>query len=345
VAAASFRWRNLPLWDAVRRRLRDNFFVGFPELAQIIETSRRAFIIERPAIVVVTDERPPFQRAFVEAANSLGIPTLNIQNAIIVEYPLGGPISTRRMAVDGEYFKEVLVKMGNDSRAIIVTGQPRFDPLARGDRRFQREEIMERLGLDPKKKVIALFPEPLVTNVREADNDQFIRATFMAVRDLPDVQAATKLHPIDFDFGRPRRIALEVGLHDVAIFHDVDLWELLSISDAALVTTSTVGHEAIAMGRPLIQVTISTTEPFYVPYAEFGAALEVSDIAELGKTIEKALWDPVTLRRLEEGRANYATRFAHGLDGRASERVVDVIDQMIRGSAGSSTEAEGADAV
>lgn len=345
VATASFSWRNLPLWGVVKRRLRDNFFVGFPELVQIIETSRRAFIIERPAIVVVTDERPPFQRAFVEAANSLGIPTLNIQNAIIVEYPLGSPISTRRMAVDGEYFKEVLVKMGNDSRTIIVTGQPRFDPLACGDRRFQREEIMERLGLDPKKKVIALFPEPIVTNVREADNDQFIRATFMAVRDLPDVQAATKLHPIDFDFGRPRRIALEVGLHDVAIFHDVDLWELLSISDAALVTTSTVGHEAIAMGRPLIQVTISTTEPFYVPYAEFGAALEVSDIAELGKTIEKVLWDPVTLRRLEEGRANYATRFAHGLDGRASERVVDVIDQMIRGSAGSSTEVEGADAV
>lgn len=345
VAAASFRWRNLPLWGVVKRRLRDNFFVGFPELAQIIETSRHTFTIERPAIVVVTDERPPFQRAFVEAANSLRIPTLNIQNAIIVEYPLGSPISTRRMAVDGEHFKEVLVKMGNDERKIVVTGQPRFDPLIRGNLHFQRETIMRRLRLDPKKKVVALFPEPIVTNVRGADNDQFIRATFMAVRNLPGVQTVTKLHPIDFDFGRPRQIALEVGLHDVAIVKDIDLWELLSISDAALVTTSTVGHEAIAMGRPLIQVTISTTEPFYVPYAEFGAALKVSDIAELGKTIEKALWDPVTLRRLEEGRANYATHFAHGLDGRASERVVDLIDQMIREDAGSSIEVEDADAV
>ncbi|HZY31120.1 MAG TPA: CDP-glycerol glycerophosphotransferase family protein [Candidatus Methylomirabilis sp.] len=344
VAMASFRWRNLPLWDAVRRRLQDNFFVGFPELVQIIETARRAFIVERPEIVVVTDERPPFQRAFVEAAHSLRIPTLNIQNAVIFEYPLGSPISTRRMAVDGEYFKEVLVKMGNDHRKIIVTGQPRFDPLVRGDRRFQREAIMSRLGLDPRKKVIVLFPEGIETGIREGDNDQFIRATFKAVRDLPDVQVVMKLHPIDFEFVRPRRFALEAGLNDVAIVKDVDLWDLLSISDVALVTLSTVGHEAIAMGRPLIQVSISKTEPTYIQYAELGAALEVTDVAALGKTIEKALWDPVTLRRLEEGRANYLTHFAHRLDGRASERVVDLICQMIRGSAAQSPHVEETDA-
>jgi len=345
VATASFRWRNLPLWDVVKRRLRDNFFVGFPELVQIIETSRRAFTIERPAIVVVTDERPPFQRAFVEAANSLRIPTLNIQNAVLFEYPLGSPISTRRMAVDGEYFKDVLVKMGNDERTIIITGQPRFDPLVRRDRRFRREEIMDRLGLDPRKKVIVLFPEGIETGIREADNDQFMRATFMAVRDLPDIQVVTKLHPIEFDFVKPRRIAFEAGLRDVAIVKDVDLWELLFVTDVALVTMSTVGHEAIAMERPLIQVGISKTEPTEIPYAEFGAALEVSDIGDLGNAIEKALWDPVTLRRLEEGRANYATHFAHGLDGRASERVVNLIDQMIREGAGPTTEVEEADAV
>lgn len=344
VAVTSFRWRNLPLWDAIKRRLQDNFLVGFPELAQIIETARWAFNVERPAVVVVTDERPPFQRAFVEAANSLGIPTLNIQNAILVEYPLGSPISTQKTAVDGEYFKTVLVNMGNDPGKIVVTGQPRFDPLVRADRHFQREEIMGRLGLDPRKKVVALFPEPLVTNVRETDNDQFMRATFMAVRDLPDIQVVTKLHPVDCDSARPRKIALEVGLRDVAIFHDIDLWGLLFVSHVVLVTTSTVGHEAIAMGRPLIQVAISRTEPTYVRYAEFGAALQVSDIAVLGKTIEQALWDPVTLRQLEEGRANYVAQFECGLDGRASERVVDLIDQMIRESARWSPHAENADA-
>lgn len=332
VVAASFRWRNLPLWGVVKRRLRDNFFVGFPELVQIIETAKRAFIMERPEAVVVTDERSPFQRAFVEAANFLRIPTLNIQNAIIVEYPLGSPISTRKMAVDGEYFKEVLVKMGNAPSKIIVTGQPRFDPLVRGDRRFQREEIIERLGLDPRKKVVVLFPEPIVTHVRETDRDQFMKAIFMAVRDLPDVQVVTKLHPVDFDFVRPRRIALEAGLHGVAIVKDVNLWELLFISDVALVNMSTVGHEAIALGKPVIHVNISKTEPTYMPYAEFGAALEVGDIGNLGKTIEKTLWDPMTLRRLEEGRAHYIHRFAHKLDGRASERVVDLIYQMIRES-------------
>jgi len=345
VAVASFRWRNMPLWDVVRRRLHDNFFVGFPELVQIIETARRAFIVERPKIAVVTDERSPFQRAFVEAANGLQIPTLNIQNAIIFEYPLGSPISTQRMAVDGEYFKEVLVKMGNDHRKIIVTGQPRFDPLVRGDRRFQREAIMPRLGLDPRKKVIVLFPEGIETGIREADNDQFMRATFMALRDLPDVQVVTKLHPIEFDFVRPRRFALEAGLNDVTIVKDVDLWDLLFITDLALVTMSTVGHEAIAMGKPLIQVSISKTEPTEIPYAEFGAALEVTDVAALGKTIEKTLWDPVTLRRLEEGRVNYLIHFAHRLDGRASERVVDLICQMIRGSAAKSSHVEETDAV
>ena len=235
--------------------------------------------------------------------------------------------------------------MGNDHRKIIVTGQPRFDPLVRGDRRFQREAIMPRLGLDPRKKVVVLFPEPIVTNVREADNDQFIRVAFMAARDLPDVQVVTKLHPIDSDFVRPRRFALEAGLHDVAIVNDVDLWDLLSISDVTLVTTSTVGHEAIAMGKPLIQVSISKTEPTYVPYAEFGAALEVSDIAALGKTIEKALWDPLTLRRLEEGMASFVTHFAHRLDGLASERVVDLISQMIRENAARSPYVAQTDAV
>lgn len=344
-AMASFRWGNLPLWDVVRRRLRDNFYVGFPELVQIIETSRRAFTIERPAIVIVTDERPPFQRAFVEAANSLRIPTLNIQNAVLFEYPLGSLVSTRRMAVDGAHFKEVLVKMGNDERTIIVTGQPRFDPLVRGDRRFQRAEIMARLGLDPRKKVIVLFPEGIETGIREADNDQFMRATFMALRDLPHVQVVTKLHPIDYDFKRPRQIASEVGLRNVMIFKDVDLWELLFVTDVALVTTSTVGHEAIAMGRPLIQVSISKIDPLHIPYAEFGAALGVFDLGNLGNAIEKVLWDPITLQRLKEGRANYAIRFAHRLDGRASERVADLIAQMVREDAESTMEVEAANAV
>lgn len=332
VAVVSFCWRNLPLWNAVREHLQDDFLVRFPELVQIIETAKRALIVERPEAVVVTDERSPFQRAFVEAANSLRIPTLNIQNAIIVEYPLGSPISTRKMAVDGEYFKEVLVKMGNDPNKIIVTGQPRFDSLVRGDQRFQRGEIIERLGLDPLKKVVVLFPEPIVAHVRETDRDQFMRAIFMAIRDLQDVQVVTKLHPVDFDFVRPRRIALEAGLRDVAIVKDVNLWELLFISDVVLVNMSTVGHEAIALGKPVIQVNISSIEPTYMPYAEFGAALEVGDIGNLGKTIEKTLWDPMTLRRLEEGRAYYIHRFAHKLDGRASERVVDLIYQMIRES-------------
>lgn len=323
-----WRFGKIDCWPAVEPKLREYFTRLFPQLVRIIETTRELVRRERPQAVVLVDERPPFQRAFVEAMRAMGVPTINIQNAVYADIPYGSAIATDYVLVDGELARENLAARGTDPRRILVTGQPRFDFLARETERFDRMSICAWLSLDPAGRIVLFASHPVSAFDPPEERRALLQALCLAVKPLPGCALIVKLHPDETNDRFHRETAASAGLTAVRVVRDMDTWELLYVSDVVVVASSTMGYEAIVMDRTLIQVIYRAHEKEIYPYAASGAALEVRTPGEISPALRRALDDEGTQEALRRGRAEAVRRFAYRLDGRASARAARFIEQV-----------------
>jgi hypothetical protein len=320
-----FSYRGVDLWPLMLPTLQEYFTALFPEVIRVVETTRNLLRMERPAVVVLTDERPPFQRAFTWACRTAGVPTVGIQDTLFPDLPIGSPIATDWIAVAGEAARENLVKRGTPREKIVVIGQPRFDFIAGRGRRFDREAILRPLGLDPARPIVLLASQYAGIYFRAEDKRRVLEAIYSAVAAVPGLQLLVKLHPEDPDGSMERELAAAASLSACRIVNSGDTLELVSAADLVIVFFSTVGHEAIVMDRPLIQVPTAVGEAAVISFSEEGGALDGSRLEELPSLIRAALHDPVTRERLRQGRQGYIRRHVHALDGRAGDRVVELV--------------------
>lgn len=105
-----------------------------------------------------------------------------------------------------------------------------------------RNTILKRLNIDPNKKIIMLSSQPLVEAQKEFVN--FIKY-FSSLRNnnikFQDYIVIVKLHPRE-----DKETSLYKFFSDILIVtNEVNLWELLSVSDIHIGYTSTVIEEAI----------------------------------------------------------------------------------------------------
>ena len=320
-----FSYRGVDLWPLMLPTLQEYFTALFPEVIRVVEVTRNLLRTERPAVAVLTDERPPFQRAFTWACRTAGVPTVGIQDTLFPDLPIGSPIATDWIAVAGEAARENLVKRGTPAGKIVVVGQPRFDFVAGGGPRFDREATLKPLGLDPAHPMVLLASQYAGIYFRTEDKRPALQAIYAAVLAVPGLQLLVKLHPEDPDGAMERELAAAAGLPAYRIVKSGDTLELVSAADLVIVFFSTVGHEAIVMDRPLIQVPTAAGEVPVISFSEEGGALDGGRLEELPSLIRAALHDPVTRERLRQGRQGYVRRHVHALDGCAGDRVAELV--------------------
>jgi CDP-glycerol glycerophosphotransferase (TagB/SpsB family) len=89
---------------------------------------------------------------------------------------------------------------------------------------------------------------------------------------------------------------------------------------------STVGLEAMLLDKPVI-----TFDPIGTmnPYAETDAVIGVRKENDLVAAIKGALYDPEVRRKLSEARRKFVYEYAYLQDGKASQRVANLIEKMI----------------
>jgi tartrate dehydratase alpha subunit/fumarate hydratase class I-like protein len=70
--------------------------------------------------------------------------------------------------------------------------------------------------------------------------------------------------------------------------------------------------------------------PDPIPFAESGAAVGVYERGEIERAIEEGLYDETVKAKLRENRDQFVYEQAFRKDGKATDRVVSLIEQMVQ---------------
>lgn len=327
-----FAFQDIPFWELVENRFQHLFSKqgSFAKVIKYVEAIKSLIRTERIDMIIAFADVLEFEKTAVIIGNSMGIPTLVLQHGVIAGEIGCVPLTADRMAVWGRISKDWLIRRGINPDRLVITGCPQFDVIPHRSS-VAKEEFRRKLKLVPDKNLIVLATDPFAgyTSIeKEEEPEKLVRAIFEAMREFPEIQFVIKPHPSE-DARFYKAIAKEMKAK-VRVTKNVNLYELLSACDILMTGTSTVGLEAMMLGKPVIFMNL-TGRSDLVPYAESGAAIGVYKQGEISPAIRSILEDPQTNKNLETHRKNFLSEYVNiKSNGKASKRVANLVKQMIK---------------
>ena len=226
--------------------------------------------------------------------------------------------------VSGSRYKKLKEDVGA-SKEVVVTGQLRYDILYHAKEIYNKEKFIKRYKINPNHKIILW-----TTANHGISNEEIIKnfkAVFEAMRNLKDVTLVIKQHPGESEEYTKliKKYLKKYKINAIIPPKNSDVYEQIFVCDLMITKTSTTAMEAVALNKPVIVLNLSG-EPDVVDYVEQGIALGVYKGKDLKSTIEKLLKDDSELLK---NRKKYIKKYLYKIDGKAAERVVEVIKKPI----------------
>lgn len=333
-----FKYNNI-VFDYLEKRLEHYFTIVFGIMVENIEMAKRLIEEEKPDVIILLNEYGRFERALIIAAKLNKVPVLAIQHGVIHPSHKGymyknGEISSQGnvrspycpipdiTAVYGTYHKDLLINQSTyQKNSVIVTGQPRYDILHFANDIYDKNSIFNHFNIDPNKKLIVWITQTHGLSLNE--NIKNISALYSATKPLQNVQLLIKLHP-----GEDQKAPLyrkNTTVQPMIVDGKADTYALLYACDLMITRHSTTAMEAVILNKPVIILNLGG-EPDPVDYVREGVAIGVYNENNLKKTIVELLEDDSTL---SNRRKDYIEKYLFKIDGKATERVVDLIEKII----------------
>ncbi len=292
-----------------------------------IEMVRRAMEYWSPKVVLVADEAMPINVIQMLLAETAGTASVHVPHGAILEHPKHRACTATRIAVGGDAVRRFLVSLGTDSERIVTTGSPQFDSLA--DREaLDAAPIRDDLGIPSDRPVVVYT---MLSGQGVTPREDVIAATeevLAACREMSGEAAFVfKRHPAD-RANILEQMGADTSALGAIVTYDAPIHPLLMVADVVVTQMSTTGQEALMLGKSLAVVNLSGRDDS-IPYVAYGAAVPVNRSGALADAIRLALTDDATRSRLRTGRDEFVRDFAYRVDGRATERVVDEIAELV----------------
>jgi UDP-N-acetylglucosamine 2-epimerase len=296
----------------------------------------RALETIQPAIAVLYAESSGWGRAAVAACRAAGVPTLGIQHGIL--YPTyysyrhdpdeADCPRPDRTAVFGEAARRFLIDAGHyPPESLVVTGSPKFDELVAAARGWDREETRRRLGVARDERLVVVASRH--RGIRETH--QSLGSAFPSLLQATAALARTRLlikpHPAESSDGYAKDIRESRATHATLVEGPADLAELLFAADLLVTVESLSAVEALVLGRPVVVLNMPTNLREMV---DAGVAIGVAAGADPAPALKAALEDEVVREALRAARERYLGDVASGVDGRATERILDLMQHTAR---------------
>jgi hypothetical protein len=308
------------------------FWREFPRLIPQLAGAEHFMKRHGPALVVSADDADQQCRAFLMAARQSSIPTLVIQQGFTSSwYPDWRFFCADAVAAIGPTSLTILHEQGVPLERITVTGHPGFDRLVRRD-----DPVIERmrlkLGATGHQRLVLFASQPYYVGAfrSPAIRRDMIRAVVDAAAALPQVRLVIKPHPRD-DVAELKAAARKSPGVSV-VDKDWDISDLIQACDVMITFFSQSALQALYAGKPVISVRFPDSYDASL-YQESGATWVARSTEEIIGHLRVLTGESGTeaLRVKEEARQRFVRQWAHVPDGRATDRVIEMIQGMLAG--------------
>ena len=270
-----------------------------------------------PDIVVATNS-PRSERAAIDAAGILGIPSVCIVDLFAFQSKswIGKSGYATKVCVLSDFVKQQLISEGRDENDIVVTGNPVFDSL----KTYRNKSNHSKLSKNSKVILWASQVEPLKHPFNESISGD------------PNLPRRIEAHLFDIiSKHRDWKLILRPHPSDNVTYQDCptsvvisdkseNLHELISLVDVVITMTSTVAIEAAIIGKHVITVDLSMFTKDS-PYSEMGLSRGVSSLDELESVIVNTAESAPEIERIEK---------IVGNPGHALENISKVISELLK---------------
>jgi hypothetical protein len=335
--AEAFAHAGVSFRDLAARDLAETLLLQLPWAVRSYEEMRAVIRATRPAAACLYAESSGWGRAALAACRAEDVPTVAVQHGIL--YP--GYYSYRheadeahcplpdRTAVFGEAARRLLMALGRyPSERLVVTGSPKFDELLFSARGRDRAALRARLGVQGGESLLVVASRHRAIRETHQSIGSTFPALLRAVEALGGARCLVKPHPAEPADLYEADLRATGAVRTRILPAGADLVELLQAADALVTVESLSAVEALVLDRPVVVLNMPTNLRELV---ESGAALGVPAGEDPRPALEAVLFDEATRARLAEARERYLSEVAHGVDGGATARIIELIRAVARG--------------
>jgi len=326
----SMFYKNLDLREIVASLVRYHFYSNV-HIVSFAKMSARALQVDRPKLIITANTKNWDGRIFTEIANMLNLQSLTIQEGLYGIPSFDHMFNSENIALYGDGVRDEFRKRGVEEGRMIVTGAPVYD--------FMKDRVgvkkgasnvkcLEKYGINGGEKLIVFASQPHDNKIYKIEEKRkMFRALIEVMPSLPNKKLVIKLHPYESD-ELTNGVRKGFDRNNVVVVKDVNIFDLIGVCDLLITKFSTSAMEAILLGKPVIIMNLGGM-PDIFPYVENNVALGVYRSEDLLPAIKRILEGDKMYKEFLAERERFVRKFAFRLDGKATERVADLIRGMI----------------
>ena len=301
-----------------------------------LKTSQRLLLSITPKVVVLTCEYCSINKQLSYLSRIYGIPVVALQHGIFTERESNYIFQDEYMqkvipditCVFGKYFSMLLTEKSiYKSNQVMVTGNPRYDIFPSASNIFSLEDIRSKFNIKKGNRIILWTTQ--CHGFTDGENLLNFETVFSTMQGLENTTLVIKQHPNEGET-YTKMIYDELLKYDIdvrVVPKNCDTLVLQYISDIIItIENSTIGLEAVALEKALLILNLNN-ESNMGPYVEGGVAIGIHNKKDLIQGIIKLLSDDT---ELAANRQEFIQKYLYRIDGRAAERVAEVIHATIK---------------
>jgi len=310
-----------------KEELRRLFYSYFPLTCAYVLAFEAFLKNSKIKKAVIFSDRGIFENVVCQVCKKRGIETIHVSPNNVMspdqsnEYNIADIVT-----VPGSYMRDELVGIGRDPQKIKVVGDLKLESTCFYQSEKQNKLIREKYSIDQNKKTVLLISWPIIAAVPLDEKKDFFLAVDRSVKKLPNAQLIIKPHPNE-SLGALQEQLKMWQMDSVRVIQNLNLLELLAISDVMVMIWSMAAFEAIAMRVPVIAVNFARKDyEKHIPYATEKGAIEVTNKNQLYSQLKRLLQDEQYHNQVVNNGLKFAEKYVGSLDGKASERIIKLLD-------------------
>jgi hypothetical protein len=292
------------------------FFIPFIE---------KCLTYNKPKLVIVSNEFTYYGKIIVEIAKKMNLTTLNIPHSMITAVPCYWKYDSDIVILQGNHDRDYLIKKGYvEKDKLIVTGRPLIEKELLKE--YSTRRIKEDLRIPLNKKIICIGTQTFGEKVRK----EFILDVFSALKiNAKNLFVIIKIHPADNEYFYYKLFKKEkVRNFNYLIIKNYDLYAILTISDLLITVNSNIAAEALFKSIPAISYN-KWGKPSQT-YVTDGYVTEANNIISLREKVNKLIYNSSARKNCIRKSKKYTSYMNYKLDGKSSERIISLIESLIK---------------